>query len=214
LQDRYEVGVIAEFEKPFTLLEGGATFAPPKDTEPPDPFFTMWESGKGIYTTNGALLGILMRSSPDLKEPDLYIFALPGYFKGYKPGYSELFERLRTRFTWVVLKAYTKNHAGRVTLQSDDPRKWPMIDFHYFSEGNDTKGKDLDAMVAGVGFVREMNKYVGRHCELVPGSDYRDEKKLRQFIQDEAWGHHASCTCRIGADDDPMAVLDSRFRVR
>ncbi|HKG79835.1 MAG TPA: GMC family oxidoreductase, partial [Pyrinomonadaceae bacterium] len=31
LQDRYEVGVIAEFETPFRLLEGGATFAPPQD---------------------------------------------------------------------------------------------------------------------------------------------------------------------------------------
>ena len=213
LQDRYEVGVVAEFEKPFALLEG-ATFAPPKDGDPTDPFFTMWESGKGIYTTNGALLGILMRSSPNLKEPDLYIFALPGYFKGYEIGYSAMFEQLRTRFTWAVLKAYTKNHAGRVTLQSNDPRKWPMIDFHYFSEGNDTKGEDLDAVVAGVKFVREMNRYVGHHCELVPGPDYCDTTNLRQFIQDEAWGHHASCTCKIGADDDPMAVLDSRFRVR
>jgi choline dehydrogenase len=214
LQDRYEVGVVAEFEKPFVLLEGGATFAPPEDGGTPDPYFAMWESGKGIYTTNGALLGILMRSSPNLKEPDLYVFALPGYFKGYVPGYSKQFERLRSRFTWAVLKAYTVNHAGRVTLQSNDPRKWPTIDFHYFTEGNDAKGEDLDAVVAGVGFVREMNKYVGKHTELVPGSDYLDPNKLKQFIQDEAWGHHASCTCKIGADDDPMAVLDSRFRVR
>ena len=214
LQDRYEVGVVAEFEKPFVLLEGGATFAPPEDGGTPDPYFSMWESGKGIYTTNGALLGILMRSSPNLKEPDLYVFALPGYFKGYVPGYSKQFERLRSRFTWAVLKAYTKNHAGRVTLQSNDPRKWPMIDFHYFTEGNDAKGEDLDAVVAGVGFVREMNRFVGKHTEIVPGQDYVDTNKLKQFIQDEAWGHHASCTCKIGADNDPMAVLDSRFRVR
>jgi choline dehydrogenase len=213
LQDRYEVGVIAEFEKPFALLEG-ATFAPPENGGPTDPYFTMWESGTGIYTTNGALLGILLRSSPELKEPDLYVFALPGYFKGYKPGYSKEFERLRTRFTWAVLKAYTKNTAGRVTLQSNDPRKWPMIDFHYFTEGNDAKGDDLDAVVQGVGFVREMNRYVGKHTELVPGQDYLDPNKLKQFIQDEAWGHHASCTCKIGADGDPTAVLDSRFRVR
>ncbi|HKG98420.1 MAG TPA: GMC oxidoreductase, partial [Pyrinomonadaceae bacterium] len=213
LQDRYEVGVIAEFEKPFRLLEGGATFAPPEDGGPTDPFFTMWESGKGIYTTNGALLGILMKSKPDKAEPDLYIFALPGYFKGYQPGYSAMFERLRTRFTWAVLKAYTKNHAGRVTLQSKDPRKSPLIDFHYFVEGDDKQGDDLDAVVQGVQFVREMNKYVGRHTELVPGLDYNDIGKLKEFIQNEAWGHHASCSCKIGADDDPMAVLDSRFRV-
>jgi choline dehydrogenase len=213
LQDRYEVGVIAEFDKPFALLEG-ATFAPPEDGGPDDPFFAMWKSGKGIYTTNGALLGVLLRSNQKLEEPDLYVFALPGYFKGYKQGYSKEFERLRTRFTWAVLKAYTNNTAGRVTLQSNDPRKWPMIDFHYFSEGNDKKGEDLDAVVEGVKFVREMNRYVGHHCELVPGPDYCDTDKLKQFIQDEAWGHHASCTCKIGADEDDMAVLDSRFRVR
>jgi choline dehydrogenase len=28
-----------------------------------------------------------------------------------------------------------------------------------------------------------------------------------------AWGHHASCTCRIGKEDDNNAVLDSEFRV-
>jgi choline dehydrogenase-like flavoprotein len=30
----------------------------------------------------------------------------------------------------------------------------------------------------------------------------------------DAWGHHASCTCPIGAADDPLAVLDADFRVR
>ncbi len=33
-------------------------------------------------------------------------------------------------------------------------------------------------------------------------------------MKDNAWGHHASCTCKIGVDADPMAVLDSKFRVR
>jgi choline dehydrogenase len=36
---------------------------------------------------------------------------------------------------------------------------------------------------------------------------------LRQFVQDNAWGHHASCTCPIGPRSDPMAVLDSEFCV-
>lgn len=213
LQDRYEVGVVSEFEKPFRLLEG-ASFAPPEDGGPVDPFFTEWEQGKGIYTTNGALLGILKRSSPDKQEPDLYIFGLPGFFTGYKPGYSALFERQRNRFTWAVLKAYTKNNAGRVTLQSRDPRKWPLINFHYFAEGTDKAGADLDAVVDGVQFVREMNKSLREIQELAPGPAYEDTAKLKEFIQNEAWGHHASCTCKIGADDDPMAVLDSRFRVR
>ena len=40
------------------------------------------------------------------------------------------------------------------------------------------------------------------------------EEEFKQFIRDEAWGHHASCTAPIGADDDPLAVLDAQFRVR
>jgi choline dehydrogenase len=213
LQDRYEVGVVAEFPEPFVMLEG-ATFAPPKTGGPADPFFLMWEKGQGMYATNGTLLGILKRSDRNKSEPDLYILGLPGFFTGYKPGYSALFERQQNRFTWAVLKAYTNNHAGRVTLQSKDPRKWPHIDFHYFSEGSDQGGADLDAVVDGVQFVREMNKALGVVKEICPGPGYDSPQRLREFIQNEAWGHHASCTNKIGGDDDPMAVLDSRFRVR
>lgn len=213
LQDRYEVGVVSDFPKPFVLLEG-ATFAPPQKGGPDDPFFVSWEKGQGIYATNGALLGILKRSNEKKSEPDLYIFGLPGFFTGYKPGYSTLFERQRNRFTWAVLKAYTNNTAGSVKLQSTDPRKWPRIDFHYFSEGNDEQGADLDAVVDGVNFVREMNRSLGAIKEICPGPEYDTPQRLREFIQNEAWGHHASCTNKIGADNDERAVLNSRFRVR
>jgi len=37
---------------------------------------------------------------------------------------------------------------------------------------------------------------------------------LREWIMNEAWGHHASCSCKIGAKDDGMAVLDNNFKVR
>ena len=45
---------------------------------------------------------------------------------------------------------------------------------------------------------------------------------MKEWIKTQAWGHHASCTCRIGSDPwqgdvanlkDKDAVLDSRFRV-
>ena len=51
----------------------------------------------------------------------------------------------------------------------------------------------------------------GRADPTDPSREYR---LLADFVRDEAWGHHASCTCAIGANDDPMAVLDSRLRVR
>lgn len=54
----------------------------------------------------------------------------------------------------------------------------------------------------------------GSFTEVWPGPKVNTEAELKQFIKDEAWGHHASCTCPIGADDDPKAVLDTNFRVR
>ena len=41
-----------------------------------------------------------------------------------------------------------------------------------------------------------------------------DDETLKDWIRTRAWGHHACGTCRVGRSDDPMAVLDSRFRVR
>ena len=217
LQDRYEIGVISEFARDFRLL-ADATFAPPVAGSPVDPCMKSWtDSGDGIYASNGALVGIVKRSSADKKDPDLYIFGLPGSFRGYVPGYSKMLEQYHDRFTWAILKARTNNSAGRVTLRS--ARAWdvPKIDFHYFSEGNDTAGADLEAVAAGVEFVRDMNRRLQSLGlivrEEVPGPQNSDGA-LRQFIQDEAWGHHASCTNKIGADSDAMGVLDSRFRVR
>jgi 5-(hydroxymethyl)furfural/furfural oxidase len=43
----------------------------------------------------------------------------------------------------------------------------------------------------------------------------RDDEKLEEFTRKAAIGvWHASCTCRMGADNDPMAVTDTVGRVR
>ncbi|WP_345945102.1 GMC family oxidoreductase [Granulicella sp. dw_53] len=215
LQDRYEVGVISKMEKPFALLKG-ASFNAPEDGVPPDPAFKDWERGRGVYTTNGAAIAVTKRSSPDKVDPDLFVFGLPSYFKGYYPGYSGALKRYQDMFTWAILKAHTRNTAGEVKLRSDDPRDTPSIHFHYFGEGNDAEKDDLRSVIAGVKFAREMNhnikKTVGME-EVWPGPDCNSDDEIADFIQREAWGHHASCTNPIGPKEDPKSVLDSRFRV-
>jgi len=49
--------------------------------------------------------------------------------------------------------------------------------------------------------------------ELVPGPGVDTDDEIARFVRDNAWGHHASCSCPIGALDDPNAVVDRRFRV-
>jgi choline dehydrogenase len=174
------------------------------------------EEKKGIYTINGAVLSILKRSTRDAHDPDLFLFGLVSDFHGYYPGYSkDVRERASRYFTWGILKARTHN-TGRVAIRSRDPRDPPHVDFAYFPAGSPGTEADLGALVHGLQFLRGVAASY-RHLveeEVVPGPGVATPEQLREFVRNEAWGHHASCTCKIGRDDDPMAVLDSRFRVR
>jgi choline dehydrogenase len=208
LQDRYEVGVVSELRGDrFTLLDG-CSFAPPEGDGTGDRCFTEWQGGRGAYTSNGAVVAMVPRA-------DLFVFGLPARFEGYYPGYSADLDRQRNVFTWAILKAHTRNTAGTVRLRSPDPRETPDIDFRYFDEGSPGGDEDLDAVVWGIEFARRMAHRSGMTtAELVPGDAVGTHEELREFVRTHAWGHHASCTCRIGRDDDTMAVLDGRFRVR
>jgi choline dehydrogenase len=217
LQDRYEVGVVSEVSSDFRVVED-CNFG-----VEPDPCLDDWREGKGVYRNNGAAVGVILKSRDDLDVPDLFVFGLPGYFKGYEPGYSEDVFGAKDKFTWAVLKGHTGNSAGTVTLRSADPRDVPDIRFRYFHEGTTENGEDADdlnAMVEGVNFARRIGKKAddlllfSKFEELIPGGSQSTQAQVETFVKDEAWGHHASCTCPIGGDDDPMAVLDSRFRVR
>jgi choline dehydrogenase len=216
MQDRYEVGIISEMARPFSILKG-LTWAPPTSESAADSGFLEWQQGRGIYTTNGACIAITKRSVPTKVDPDLFVFGLPSYFKGYFPGYSGALKHYSDMFTWAILKAHTNNTAGEVKLRSADPRDTPSIHFHYFAEGNDTSGADLNAVVQGVKFAREMNQEIRKTVgitEVWPGPNISSDAEIADFIQREAWGHHASCTNPIGVSGDPKAVLDSRFRVQ
>jgi len=215
LQDRYEVGVVSKLNRDFSLLRGDR-FRPPGPGEQPDPAFREWQSrGSGVYATNGALVGIIRRSRRELPAPDLFVFGLPARFEGYYPGYSAELEWQHDYFTWAILKAHTINRAGEVLLRSDDPREPPNIVFHYFDEGTDTEGADLDAVVDGVQLARDLMRRAGDLAaeEVWPGPSVQTREDLREWVRDQAWGHHASCTCPIGPASDPAAVVDSRFRV-
>jgi choline dehydrogenase len=218
LQDRYEVGILHELRGDFST-GSDCTFG----DSPDDPCLMRWKEGReGVYTSNGAVIAIVKRSRPGLPSPDLFIFGTPGNFIGYEPGYSKKAVAERNKFTWLVLKAHTDN-IGSVRLRSVDPLDPPEINFQYFGDNAPGADPDLDAIIAGINYIRDIAGQTralmfaplfGRFDEIWPGDDVRSAAALGQFVRDEAWGHHASCTAKIGADDDPMAVLDSEFRVR
>jgi choline dehydrogenase len=211
MQDRYEVGVVNRMSFDHWEALSGARFAKG------DPQYEEWaRSRSGLYTTNGAVLAAIKRSAAERPLPDLFCFAMLGLFKGYFPNYSRLFAEHLNYLTWAIVKAHTLNRAGEVTLRSADPRDVPEINFHYFEEGSDKTGEDLDSVVDGIKFVRTMtaqlkkNKLIAE--EELPGESVQSDDDLRDFVRDHAWGHHASCTCPIGTRETG-GVLSSDFRV-
>jgi choline dehydrogenase len=69
--------------------------------------------------------------------------------------------------------------------------------------------------VAGIEFVRQITaRTASLFVEEIPGPQVRSRADLGRFVKASAWGHHACGTCKIGNDNDKLAVLDSQFRVR
>jgi choline dehydrogenase-like flavoprotein len=212
LQDRYEVGVVNRMAfREWDILKGA-------EFQAGDPQYIQWNRRRrsGVYTTNGAVAAIARRSDPTRSLPDLFIFALVGLFKGYFPGYSSLFKGNLNYLTWCILKAHTQNSAGTVRLRTADPIDTPLINFAYFSESNDHRGDDLKAMVEGVRFVRKLTEPLRRKGlideEEVPGDAVVTDAQIEQFVQDSAWGHHASCSCPIGRPEQG-GVVNGNFEV-
>ncbi|MGH7929452.1 MAG: GMC family oxidoreductase, partial [Candidatus Binatia bacterium] len=210
LQDRYEVSVVNRMKDNWDVL-AGARFASG------DPQYEKWASAKtGVYATNGGVLTVIRRSKPQQKLPDLFLLGLVGKFQGYFPKYSDLIAKHHDYLSWVVLKAHTINSAGTVTLRSSDPRDTPHVNFRYFEEGSDKSGDDLESVVEGVKFVRQMTADLKKRGiiveETLPGKDCITDEDLQDFVRNNAWGHHASCTCPIGPKE-LGGVLAGDFRV-
>ncbi len=210
LQDRYELGLTYELKG--QLLEA-CTFS-----EGDDPCLDNYNrNGAGPYTSNGAVAANIIRTDPNLQDPDLFNFCLISDFKGYYPGYSETIKESKNKVTWAILKGHTENTAGEVKIQSVDPTKTPDINFKYFNDGQDLEGSDMQALVKGVDNIRAiMNNSKVRSSikkEVWPGLEIASKQEKQDFIARETWGHHACGTCKIG-NGDTYDVLDSNFKVR
>ena len=215
LQDRYETTINGAATSDFTVTHDCTFFRSPSD-----PCLIKWQNGinpttKGVYASNGIALAIVKKSSAAAAsdDPDIFIAGAPVAFKGYYQGYAADTTADNKHWTWLTLKAHSRNRAGTVRLRSTDPRDTPQIDFNSFNDPA-TGALDVQAVVDGMKFTRQMLNSVGGFTETWPGPAVASDAQLGNWVRNEAWGHHASCTCPIGADNDANAVLDSQFRVR
>lgn len=211
LQDRYEAPVVHQFTSVLDVV------APCRlgTSDVNDPCLTEWQQGRGVYETPGFLASVLMRSQATSPLADLQVFGVPSDARGYYPGYSKDSAASKDKFTWLLLKAHTQNHDGVISLSSGDPFRRPTIRFNSYDEKNPLGDPDLLALVEGVKFVRRMQTQMRDTpvTEVWPGAGVKSDLELASWVRKESWGHHACCTDKMGAQNDPSAVIDSRFRV-
>ncbi|KAL1837851.1 hypothetical protein VTJ49DRAFT_3324 [Mycothermus thermophilus] len=196
-------------------------FAPPGL---PDPCIDAWLDGEGPYARAGSNANaFLFKTNHSLNgENDILIFAIPNFaFRGHWPLTADLGPNLLDPPGTIglsVVKTNVQSQAGTVRLRSTDPRDPPEINFHVFSgAGGET---DTEALADVVEWARGVFASVSgptgpltaAEPPCAPGGSCRESDK--EFIREQIFGHHATSTAAIGADDDPLAVLDSKFRVR
>jgi choline dehydrogenase-like flavoprotein len=105
---------------------------------------------------------------------------------------------------------------GTVTLASPDPDLSPLIDYRYFT---DPDGYDERTLLHGMRLARRiaaaspMANWVAH--EVFPGPEAVRDSDLSALTRAACnTVYHVSCTARMGAVEDPMAVLDPELRVR
>jgi choline dehydrogenase len=146
-----------------------------------------------------------VRSRPDLVYADIEILFHIG------PP-SDLVKDPTTSGFWILIAHVDPMSRGEIRLASSDPHEAPLIDFRYLSHP-----EDLPAMIGGtrkamrIATTKPLEPYMARRNYDPKASDEELGARIRSSSQTM---FHPVGTARMGANDDPMAVLDPQLRVR
>ncbi len=102
---------------------------------------------------------------------------------------------------------------GEVTLASADPNAAPKILFNYMSTEQDWIDFRKCVRLTREIFAQEAMKPYLKH-EIQPGTDLQTDEEIDGFLREHVESAYHPCgTCKMGAVDDPMAVVDPECRV-
>jgi len=163
---------------------------------------------RGVAAVNQCHVGAFIRSSDTVTHPNLQVHFFPVFFG------EDWIPDARTRGYRLGVGPMRPTSRGRVRLDPDDPQGMPLIDPNYLATADD-RGE----MRAGIRMGREILRqpaFAPYHKrEAIPGPDVQSDDDIDAFIrQDASSAYHPCGTCRMGAADDPAAVVDPQLRLR
>jgi len=102
---------------------------------------------------------------------------------------------------------------GDITLKSAEPMEAPRIRFNYMSDPQDWADFRTCIRLTREIFAQEAFAPFRRH-EIQPGEHVQTDDELDAAIMEHVESAYHPCgTCKMGAADDPMAVVDPECRV-
>ena len=163
--------------------------------------------GAGIGASNHFEACAFIRSRAGIEYPDIHYHFLP-----FAVRYDGKAAAEGHGFQAHVGPMRSKSR-GRVALTSPDPMAAPSILFNYMSHPDDWQEFRTAIRLTREIFGQEaFAPYRGR--EIQPGADVQSDDELDDFIREHAESAYHPCgTCRMGAADDPLAVVDPQGRV-
>ncbi|WP_441918875.1 GMC family oxidoreductase [Phyllobacterium sp. TAF24] len=168
-------------------------------------FATYLTKGKGMLTSNAAEAGGFIRSSPDVKRPDLQLHFCIGFVDDHNRKLH-----LGTGLALHVCVLRPKSR-GSVRLASPDIAQAPLIDPNFLSHPD-----DLQTLVRGARLTQKILSapaLAALNTRPLYGTGAEDEEGLVALIRQHSDTiYHPVGTCRMGADR--LSVVDPELRVR
>ena len=165
----------------------------------------LWKAGLG--TSNQFESAAFIRSRAGVEYPDIQYHFLPlavrydGQAAAEGHGFQAHVGPMRSA------------SRGAVTLAGSDPAQAPKIQFNYMSDPQDWEDFRTCIRLTREIFGQDAFKPFVKH-EIQPGEAVQSDAELDAFIAEHVESAYHPCgTCKMGAVDDPMAVVDPECRV-
>ena len=164
-------------------------------------------SRKGLGATNHFESCAFIRSRAGLKAPDIQYHFLPAAMR-YDGTAS-----INGHGFQVHVGPNKPQSRGKVTSLSADPFEAPSIAFNYLEHAQDRA--DWRACIRLTReIIRQQAMDEFRGDEIQPGLDVQSDDEIDAWVKDNVESaYHPAGTCKMGAQEDPLSVVDSECRV-
>ncbi len=166
--------------------------------------------GSGPVTSNVVEGGAFWYADSSQPVPDLQFHFLAG--AGAEAGVPSVPKGC----SGITLNSYTlrPKARGTVRLRSADPTDLAIVDPNFLGHPDDLKTSVEGVKISCEIFKQPaLQKYIRKI--RFPDDTVKTQAELEAYARQYGrTSYHPTCTCKMGADDDPMAVVDPKLRVR